>query len=293
VTARVALVTGASRGIGRCSALALAVRGFDVAITARTVHEGDGRAVAGSVQDTEAIPVPGSLDTTTAEIEARGQRALALSADIIDRESLYGLVDRVIDEWGRIDALVNNAIYQTPGTMDHIVDLPLDVAAVLVEGNYLNQLALVQRVLPHMLAQDPDEHGTRGVVVNMTSATAAINPPAPAGKGGWGLAYAASKAAFSRIAGVLHAEHRDDGIRAYNVDPGHVVTESQRARGGGKEFEDAGFRGLPAEVPGTVVAWLAAAGPDAIAQSGETLGAAGECKRRGLLPGWPPAPAPT
>jgi NAD(P)-dependent dehydrogenase (short-subunit alcohol dehydrogenase family) len=290
VTARVALVTGASRGIGRCCALALAERGFDVAITARTVHEGDGRAVAGSVRETETIAVPGSLDTTAAEIADRDQRALAVPFDIIDRESVYGLVDRVIGEWGRIDALVNNAIYQTSGTMDHILDIPLDVAAVLVEGNYLNQLALVQRVLPHMLSQDPDQHGTRGVVVNMTSATASINPPAPAGRGGWGLAYAASKAAFSRIAGVLHAEHRDDGIRAYNLDPGHVVTESQRARGGDKEFEEAGFRGLPAEVPGAVVAWLADAGADAVALSGETLGAAGECKRRRLLPGWPPAP---
>jgi NAD(P)-dependent dehydrogenase (short-subunit alcohol dehydrogenase family) len=289
VTPRVALVTGASRGIGRCCALALAERGFDVAITARTVHEGEGRAVAGSVRDTETIAVPGSLDTTAAEIAERGQRALPVPFDIIDRESVYGLVDRVIGEWGRIDALVNNAIYQTPGTMDHILDLPLDVAAVLVEGNYLNQLALVQRVLPQMLAQDPDELGTRGVVVNMTSATASINPPAPAGRGGWGVAYAASKAAFSRIAGVLHAEHRDDGVRAYNLDPGHVVTESQRARGGGAEFEEAGFRGLPAEVPGAVVAWLADAGPEAVALSGETLGAAGECKRRGLLPGWPPA----
>jgi NAD(P)-dependent dehydrogenase (short-subunit alcohol dehydrogenase family) len=286
---RVALVTGASRGIGRCSALALADRGFDVAITARTVHEGDGRAVAGSVADNETVAVPGSLDTTAAEIAERGRRALPVQADIIDRESLYALVERVVGEWGRIDVLVNNAIYQTPGTMDHILDLPLDVAAVFVEGNYLNQLALIQRVLPQMLAQEPDERGTRGVVVNMTSATAAINPPAPAGKGGWGVAYAASKAAFTRIAGVLHAEHGADGIRAYNVDPGHVVTEAQRARGGGKEFEDAGFRGLPAEVPGAVVAWLADAGDDAVPLSGETLGAAGEAKRRGLVPGWPPA----
>jgi NAD(P)-dependent dehydrogenase (short-subunit alcohol dehydrogenase family) len=291
MTRRTALVTGASRGIGRCCALALAERGFDVAITARTVHEGEGRAVAGSVQATETFAVPGSLETTAAEIADRGRVALPVRADIIDRASLDALVDRVVDEWGRIDALVNNAIYQTPGTMDHILDLPLDVAAILVEGNYLNQLALIQRVLPHMLAQEPDERGTRGVVVNMTSATAVINPPAPAGKGGWGVAYAASKAAFTRIAGVLHAEHGPDGIRAYNVDPGHVVTEAQLARGGSKEFEDAGFRGMPAEVPGAVVAWLADAGADAVERSGETLGAAGEAKRRGLVPGWPPAPS--
>ena len=72
-TRRVALVTGASRGIGRCAAVALARRGCDVVITARTVHEGDGRAYASStlVRD-EPVPIAGSLDSTAAEIEALG-----------------------------------------------------------------------------------------------------------------------------------------------------------------------------------------------------------------------------
>ena len=70
--ARVALVTGASRGIGRCAAVALARRGFDVVITARTVHEGDGRAHPSSVlADDQPLPIAGSLDSTAAEIDRR------------------------------------------------------------------------------------------------------------------------------------------------------------------------------------------------------------------------------
>ena len=86
---RVALVTGASRGIGRCAAVALARRGCDVVITARTVHEGDGRAHASStlVLD-EPMPIAGSLDTTAAEIEALGRTCLPVPMDLMDRASV-------------------------------------------------------------------------------------------------------------------------------------------------------------------------------------------------------------
>ena len=86
---RVALVTGASRGIGRCTAVALARRGFDMVITARTVHEGDGRAHASSaLAVSEPLPIAGSLDTTAAEIEALGRRCLSVRMDLMDRSSI-------------------------------------------------------------------------------------------------------------------------------------------------------------------------------------------------------------
>ena len=86
MSTKVAMVTGASRGIGRCGALALAKRGYDVVITGRTVHEGDGRA--------KDIPIPGSLDKTSAEIEATGRRAVASGTGSGDRCGESGGVHR-------------------------------------------------------------------------------------------------------------------------------------------------------------------------------------------------------
>src|SRR5512146_648951 len=114
-----ALVTGASRGIGKASAIALAGAGFDVAITARTVHEGDGRSQPNSVRgDDPVVSLPGSLETTAAEITARGRRALIVPVDLLDLASVEAAPATVLAEWGRVDVLFNNAIYQGQGTMD-------------------------------------------------------------------------------------------------------------------------------------------------------------------------------
>ncbi|ANZ23706.1 oxidoreductase [Rhodococcus sp. WB1] len=254
---RVALVTGASRGIGRETALAFARAGFDVAVTARTVREGRGTVPPRTRRDgDEPIAVPGSLETTAAAIESLGVRALSVPMDLLDVDSVRAAGRRVLDVWGRIDVLVNNAYAQTSGNMDRLLDIDLADAAAMVEGNYLHQLALIQTVLPAMLARGG------GVVIDLVSGSAAIDPPAPPGEGGWGLSYAASKAAFARVAGMINAEYRARGVRAFNLSPGFVVTESGRARGGTRAVEDAGFDAVPATVPADAAVWLATV-PDA------------------------------
>ncbi|HEU5305691.1 MAG TPA: SDR family oxidoreductase [Acidimicrobiia bacterium] len=277
MAAPVALVTGASRGIGRATALALADAGYDVAIAARTVHEGDGRMAPGSVRESqETRAIEGSLDTTAAAIKERGQLALPVAMDLLDRPTIDAMVDTVLGEWGRIDALVNNAIYQGPGRMDRVLELDLEAATKLVVGNYVNQLHLIQLVVPGML-----ERGG-GRIVNMASATASMDPPAPAGEGGWGLGYGASKAAFLRIAGQLHVEFATQGLVAFNVDPGFTTNDKPSD----EQFAQR-FRGAPPEVTGAAIAWLCSS-DEALELAGTLVYSQPLCKRRQLLPGWPP-----
>lgn len=248
--ARVALVTGASRGIGKASALKLAEAGFDVAITARTEREGEGRTEAGSVRgDEPVVPIPGSLETTAREIEARGRRALPIRMDLLDPDSVVAAAKTVLDEWGRVDVLFNNAIVQGVGTMDRILDLTPESILRLCAGNYAHQVLLTQQVLPHMI-----ERGA-GRVINMVSGSARLDPIAPAGAGGWGIGYSASKAAFARVAGGINAEF-GPAVMAFNVDPGNVITEKRRARKPKDEFES-NYGSEPPEATGAVVAWLA------------------------------------
>jgi NAD(P)-dependent dehydrogenase (short-subunit alcohol dehydrogenase family) len=279
---RVALVTGASRGIGRCTAVALARRGFDMVITARTVHEGDGRAHASSaLAVSEPLPIAGSLDTTAAEIEALGRRCLSVRMDLMDRSSVEHAAEAALDAWGRVDVLANNAIYQGPGTMDRILDLPLELAERCLVGDYLHPLLLIQLLLPQML-----ERG-RGRVVNMLSEAAFTTPPAPAGAGGWGVAYAAAKAAFHRVTDMCHVEFAAQGIWAFSIAPGLTLTESMRASGTDQVLVAAGHVPAPPDVAGEVAAWLGD-DPGAGQYAGQMVSSRKLCKELGLVEGWPP-----
>lgn len=274
----VAIVTGASRGIGRAGALALAEAGFDVVVSARTVREGEGVAEPNSVREDVTLAVPGSLERTAQEIEERGQRALIVPMDLSDRSSVEALVPAVLDAWGRVDVLYNNAIFRGVGTLDRITDLTMESMTALMAGNFMHQVLLIQQVLPHMV-----ERGT-GTIINMVSGSARLDPPGPPGEGGWGILYSASKAAFARVAGGINAEYRSLGLRAFNVDPGNVVTEARRAAKPDDEYSS-GFGSEPAEATGEVVAWLAT-DPGADRFLGKWIFAPKLCSDLGLLEGW-------
>ncbi|MEL7210246.1 MAG: SDR family oxidoreductase [Actinomycetota bacterium] len=140
------------------------------------------------------------------------------------------------------------------------------------------QLHLIRELLPHWL-----ERG-EGTVVNVTSAVAITDPPAAAGEGGWGLAYAASKAALHRAAPILAVEHGEDGLRIYNLEPGTVLTEkmalNQREMGLEGRYPMA-----PPSVPAAVIAWLAT-GDGVDVDNGSTVTAQREALKRGLHPDW-------
>jgi NAD(P)-dependent dehydrogenase (short-subunit alcohol dehydrogenase family) len=269
---RVALVTGASRGIGKATAVALAEHGFDVAITARTEREGEG------VDDSDSAgrSVPGSLETTAALVEEHGDRALPVPMDLLDRPSLGAAVDRVLGDWGRIDVLVNNAVHTGPGSMIRFDETTIDMVETKLAANVISQLVLIKAVLPHMV-----ERG-EGTIVNVTSAVAYQDPTAPPGEGGWGSAYAMSKGAFHRIVPSLAVEY--PMLRFFNVQPGYVVTERMEVNAKALGLEGR-YPGAPPSVPAAVIAW-AASSPDADELNGTTLEAQQLAKQRGLHPDW-------
>jgi NAD(P)-dependent dehydrogenase (short-subunit alcohol dehydrogenase family) len=271
-TRQTALVTGASRGIGKATAVALAAAGFDVAITARTVHEGEGF----DDSDSSKRAVPGSLDTTKALVEEQGVQALSIPMDLLDRDSIVAAPARMLDEWGRIDVVVNNAIHTGPGSMLAFADTTVEMIETKLAANVVSQVVLLQAVLPHMV-----ERGN-GTIVDVTSAVAITDPPAPPGEGGWGLAYAMSKGAFHRLAPNLTVEYPT--LTFFNLEPGYVQTERaiQNAEALGL---DGRYPGAPPSVPASVIAWLASS-PDAVELNGQTITAQKFAKDRKLHDKW-------
>ena len=146
--------------------------------------------------------------------------------------------------------LFNNAVYQGAGNQERLLDVSREQLDAIYQGNLFTPLALVRALLPGMI-----ERG-RGTIINMLSATAFLDPPAPADQGGWGFAYPSSKAALGRMAGSLRAEHGQAGLRVFNLEPGTVITELMKQAGIDKLVLER-FRPCSAATIGAVVAWLA------------------------------------
>ena len=271
---QVALVTGASRGIGRATAVRLAAAGFDVVVTARSVVA-EAVRFGGTVQDDPdaGAMLAGGLPSLVAEIEATGARCAPVAMDLTDRRSVAKAAEHAIAAFGRVDVLIDNAIYQGPGINDPLMTADLDLIERVVAADAITPLLLVQAVLPGMIARG------HGVVIHLTSGAATMAPRAPFGRGGWGVAYALAKGGSHRVAGVLHAEHGPDGIRAYNLNPGHVLTEVGRARAA---RTGATPTGQSPWVPAAAAVWLATESATTIALAGRDVVAADVVREHGL-----------
>jgi len=271
---RRALVTGATRGIGRATAVALAASGWDVAVTGRTAHRGEGR----DDSDTGAgRSLPGSLEETGAAVRAAGTRALEIVADLHDHDALRAAVERVETQWGGVDLLVNNAVDTAPGSMVPIMELHVAQLEAKLAANAVAPFVLIQSVLPGMLARGG------GTVIDVTSHTATADPPVPVGQGGWGVAYAASKTTARRYAPLLAVELGDRGIRAYNLDPGYVETERQIVNAAALGLVGH-YSGAPPSVPAAAIAWMVDH-PEAL-ENGQTVRGLKLALVEGLHPDW-------
>jgi len=187
---RIALVTGAGRGIGRASALALAARGLRVAVTARSLDE---------------------LQAVVDEIESARGSGLAIVDDLTDRDAIERIVGRVEDAWGPVEVLVNNAgigSSQRPLPLVEFDDAFWDLTmAVNVTAPY----RLTKRVLPGMLRRN------WGRIINIASINARVASL-------HGAAYTASKHALAGLTKATAKEVEGTGITANAVCPGVTAT---------------------------------------------------------------------
>ena len=134
---RVAIVSGASRGIGRDIAVVFAREGARVVVAARTEREGDYR-------------ISGSIDTTVERIRSEGGVAIGVRCDVTKDEEIEDLVKRTMDEYGRVDILVNNAAIYTPGTVLEVQPRHWDLSyRINIRGPFMTCRA----VLTHMIEQ--------------------------------------------------------------------------------------------------------------------------------------------
>lgn len=204
MTGRTAIVTGASRGIGRTIAELLAAEGARVVCVARTLREGDHR-------------LEGSLDSTVAAIRAAGGEAVAAAADISSEAECLKLVEAARAAYGPIDTLVNNAAlnYYIP-TAEYPTNRWIKAFAVNVHAPFI----LSKAVLPDMIARGG------GAIVNISSGSA-IGP----GRGPYkdqtvrgGVMYGATKAALERFTqGLAQEVSQQSGIAVSCVSPSRTV----------------------------------------------------------------------
>jgi NAD(P)-dependent dehydrogenase (short-subunit alcohol dehydrogenase family) len=273
---KVAFITGASRGIGKVCAQHLARAGYDVAITARTVQEGEAREHSSTLKKSNTKPLPGSLAGTAEVIEAEGQQALMVPADLMDPASLGAAAATVLERWGHVDVVVHNGRYIGPGHMDLFMETPIELLEKQIYANCIAPLILDKYFIPGMLQRGG------GNLINISSAAGYASPLKPAGQGGWGMGYGVSKAAFHRVAGFLAAELGGQGIRCFNVQPNLIATERI-----GADMAEFGIEnvGAPADVVAAVVVWLVTQ-PEAADYNGQNIEAQFFCHEKGLVEGW-------
>jgi len=200
---RVALVTGASRGIGEAIARRFAAAGAAVAVSARTVEEGDHR-------------LPGSIATTLGEITDAGGTAVAIAADLAKPEDRHRLVEETVKQLGPIDVLVNNAAVTYYEPVPDFSERHYEVMfAVQVRAPF----ELTQLVVPGM-----KERGA-GWILNISSAAGRHpqGPPYPNRRMAGGTVYGMCKAALERFTTGLAAELYPDGIAVNVLSPTGLV----------------------------------------------------------------------
>lgn len=207
---QVAIVTGASAGIGRASAVALAKEGFQLALGARNQEK-----LADTVREIE---------------EATGRTPLALQVDVREEGQVKAFVAATVEKYGRIDLLLNNAGL-AKGLTPVIEEEETGNWDQMIDTNVKGLLMMTREAVPHMI------EGGNGHVINLGSIA---GREAYAG----GAVYCATKFAVRAITDALRQELLGKPVRVTTVDPGMVETEFSIVRLGDKDKADAVYQGM-------------------------------------------------
>lgn len=213
---RVALITGASRGLGETLADFLASQGYNLIITARGAE---------------------ALKQVAQKLESYGGEVIALPGDVNDPKHQQNLVEAA-QSLKRLDLLVNNASTLGVSPLPKLADYALDALAEVFQTNVIAPISLTQKVLPLL-------NRSGGLVVNLSS------DAAKGGYEGWG-GYGASKAALDLVSLTMANELRELGVGVVSVDPGDLRTQMHQDAFPGEDISD---RPLP-EVTLPFWAWL-------------------------------------
>jgi citronellol/citronellal dehydrogenase len=176
LTGKVVIITGASRGVGAATAVALGDRGCKVVCAARAT-------------DTAPLPIPGTIDDTVRRIQQQGGEALAVPTNLARDDEITALVQATIDAYGRVDVLVNNAAITFPGDLE----LPMKRFDLVMQVDMRAPLVAMLSVLPGM------KERREGAILNVSSAAALNYFPSL-------MAYGMAKAALEHL--TMSAAHQ-------------------------------------------------------------------------------------
>lgn len=225
---KVAIVTGASRGIGAAVARVLAERTMDIVLAVRD---------------------PSSAAEVAEAVEGRGAKCLVVACDVADREAVDAMVSQALARFGRINVLINNAAVLEPiATVDQSDD---EAWLRNIEVNLVGTYRCAKAVLPHMLSRGG------GTIVNLS--TKAAHKVFE----GWS-AYCSAKAGVAMFTQSIALEYGDRGIRTFGFAPGTTDTDMQgqiRASGVNPVSQIKRSDLIPVEEPATAIAYLC--GPEA------------------------------
>ncbi len=255
VKGKVAIVTGASRGMGKQMALRLAKHGVNLVLAARTVEAGESE-------------FPGSLKQTEQEIRALGVQCTPVKCDLTQRRDVENLCKTALDKHGRVDILVNNARYVGPGHYDPFLTLDIDTWEKNVDTNLMAPIIASRMCIPSMI-----QHNS-GIIICTTSSAATARFGLP-GKGGMAMHYPITKLALNRFVQLLGQEMEEYKIPVIALDPGGVLTEriemEVKAGGGaaGAGFDPAVFKSM--NIPASTLEYLVCTCPDPMQYTGKVV----------------------